>query len=117
MNLMYGAPPSGKKNDRESKEAVERLRQAMENLPKGNPKSDPVVPGFTWRGSAFVWVGNSRFEAGCEDWSAAVWPLGLKWRTDIRVAGGHRDGTGDTPQEALEDAVRGWVLAVGKLLE
>ncbi len=116
MRLMYGSPPAAAGKARESGAAIAAIiKAAGKNATKQTEEARPDQK-FTWRQVVFKWAAGARFEAACGDWSATVWPDGLRWKSHIRIVGGSRDGFGETPQEALEDAVREWLEAVGKLL-
>ncbi len=116
MALMYGTPPAEKGWGRETGKA-EQIAKALESFTPATapaPGPAPEHHRITWCGAELVWDTRC-FQGSGDGWAAQVFPDGVRWKADLLVCGGRREGFGLTPAEALDEARTQWQVAVAKL--
>lgn len=123
---MYGAPPPG----RDRGDPFSPWVPVQPIPPAAKPftitSKTPAEPDLaehhkmSWNGGAFTWDAvHSRFVGSNLDrgWSANVFADGLRWRAELKLCGGKREATAETPAGALDAARDAWMAAVVNLAE
>jgi hypothetical protein len=117
MAMMYGTPPMAPGWGREAADKLAKALEESRGAQVGEVVQDtPEHHAVQWLGVVLVWDGRC-FQGAGDGWAAQVFPDGVRWKADLQVCGGRREGFGLTPAEGLNEARIQWRSAVAKLAE